>query len=47
MNLHIIKKATFETTTHEDFTNYNQALYAYFIKNALDACKHKYNDSSA
>lgn len=36
MNLHIIKKATFETTEHEDFTNYNQALYTYIIKSALD-----------
>jgi hypothetical protein len=47
INLHIILKATFETTTHEDFTNYNQTLYAYIIKNALDAYKCNYNDSSA
>jgi hypothetical protein len=36
MNLHIIKKATFETTKHEDFTNYNKTLYTYIIKSALD-----------
>ncbi len=40
MNLHIIKTATFETTKHEDFTNYNQALYNYAKKNELDAYKH-------